>query len=234
MSPEATKILDRYRRLCSMREYCASDVLGKVRKALTTARANDAGPDAPQRRSRRRPACEADAREQEQTLEEFLAQIPAGGTIDARTANRLLNPDDVPEVKKSAADRNEIEKTAQEILQSLIDDKYVDDRRYAEAFCRDKSALAGWGRVKIRYMLRAKGISDEIIREALEEIDPGRADQRLQKLAEAKFKMLAEDPQCKIKLLRYLLGRGYQYEDVAPVVNALMAGRPATADTDLD
>ena len=222
MTPEATRILDRYRRLCSMREYCASDVLTKVRKALASSRADHVDPDAPQHRSRRKPACEADAREHEQTLEEFLAQIPAGGTIDARTANRLLNPESVSEVKESAADRNQIEKMAQEILQSLIDDKYVDDRRYAEAFCRDKSALAGWGPVKIRYMLRAKGVSDDIIREALGEIDAGRADQRLQKLAEAKFKMLAEDPQCKIKLLRYLLGRGYQYEDVAPVVNALI------------
>ena len=38
-------------------------------------------------------------------------------------------------------------------LKQLVDEKYVDDRRYAVAYARDKAAIAGWGKTKIKYML---------------------------------------------------------------------------------
>ena len=39
---------------------------------------------------------------------------------------------------------------AKEVADVLVEDKYVDDLRYASAFARDKSAIQGWGEVKIR------------------------------------------------------------------------------------
>ena len=42
-------------------------------------------------------------------------------------------------------DRNE----AMKIVKVLVDEKYVSDRRYAEAYARDKSSIAGWGYAKI-------------------------------------------------------------------------------------
>ena len=71
-------------------------------------------------------------------------------------------------------------------------------------------------------MLSAKGISPEVISQALEEIDVSKAQVRLDKLLENKFKSLKDDPQCKLKMLRFGLGRGYAYEDVASVVDALI------------
>ena len=53
---------------------------------------------------------------------------------------------------------------AQRLMDQLISEKYIDDSRYASAYARDKSSIAGWGAVKIRYMLQAKGISQEDIR----------------------------------------------------------------------
>ena len=55
---------------------------------------------------------------------------------------------------------------AVKVLNVLVEEKFVDDRRYAAAFARDKSTIAGWGAVKIRYMLSAKGISKDSISEA--------------------------------------------------------------------
>ena len=104
-------------------------------------------------------------------------------------------------------------KQALKVLNTLVDEKYVDDLRYASAFARDKSSIAGWGAVKIRYMLSAKGISKDIISEALEEVDVRKADDRLRKLLENKDRSLKEDPQRKMKLLRFALGRGYSYEE---------------------
>lgn len=109
-----------------------------------------------------------------------------------------------------------------EILEHLISERYVDDLRYASAYARDKASISGWGSTKIRYMLSAKGISQDVISQALEEIDASKAQVRLDKLLENKFKSLKDDPQCKLKMLRFGLGRGYAYQDVASVVDALI------------
>lgn len=111
---------------------------------------------------------------------------------------------------------------AAEVVATLIKDRYVDDLRYASAFARDKASIQGWGEVKIRYMLSAKKISREVIDQALSEIDAGRASSKLQKLLETKYKSLREDPQCRLKLLRYALSRGYSYDEVSELVNKLV------------
>ena len=112
--------------------------------------------------------------------------------------------------------------TAAEVVETLVKEKYVDDLRYASAFARDKASIQGWGEVKIRYMLSAKKISRDVIDQALSEIDAERASSKLQKLLETKYKSLKEDPQCRLKLLRYGLGRGYGYDEVSKVVDSLM------------
>lgn len=99
-------------------------------------------------------------------------------------------------------------------INKLKDEKYVDDLRYATAFARDKAAISGWGATKIRYMLSAKGVAKDVISEALNEVDEGKASSRLEKLLENKYKSLKDDPQWKIKLLRFALGRGYSYDEV--------------------
>ena len=114
------------------------------------------------------------------------------------------------------------EEAAGRIVESLLNDRFVDDRRYAAAFAREKSALQGWGAVKIRFLLRGKGVSDEIITEALQEIDAGKAASKLDKLAADKYRLLKDDPQCKLKMLKALLSRGYGYDEVeAAVVRAI-------------
>ena len=111
---------------------------------------------------------------------------------------------------------------AQEVVDSLVKDKYVDDLRYASSYARDKASIQGWGEVKIRYMLSAKGVSRDVIDKALEEIDQDKADSRLEKLLQNKFKSLKDDPQCRLKLLRFALGRGYSYDEVNTLINTLL------------
>ena len=111
---------------------------------------------------------------------------------------------------------------ADRIVSSLVKDRFVDDRRYAAAFAREKSSLQGWGPVKIRFQLRGKGISDEIISEALQEVDPEKAASKLDKLAADKHRLLKDDPQCRLKLLKALLSRGYGYDEVEAAVSRVM------------
>ena len=107
---------------------------------------------------------------------------------------------------------------AVEILQVLVSERYVDDLRYASASARDKASISGCGEVKIKCMLSAKVIARDVIAKALEEIDEGKAESRLEKLLENKWKSLKDDPQGKMKLIRFALGRGYGYEDISSLL----------------
>ncbi|MDE6872792.1 MAG: RecX family transcriptional regulator [Bacteroidales bacterium] len=121
----------------------------------------------------------------------------------------------------------------EEIMSSLLSDRYVDDLRYATAFARDKSSLAGWGETKIRYALSAKRIDKDVISAALDEIDDGKASARLEKLLETKYRSLcrtssssgtpADGGQIRLKLLRFALSRGYSYEEASSVIGRLSA-----------
>lgn len=108
------------------------------------------------------------------------------------------------------------------VMDRLVEEKYIDDLRYASAYARDKSSIAGWGSTKIRYMLASKGIDRETIAAALQEVDEGKASDRLEKLLSAKVRSLKDDPQRRVKLLRFALGRGYQYDEAAEVIGRLL------------
>lgn len=114
------------------------------------------------------------------------------------------------------------EEAADEIMDALVRDRFIDDLRYASAFARDKSSLAGWGTAKIRYALVRKGIERSVIQEALAEIDSGKADSKMRSVIEAKYRSISGAPDAKIKLLRYALGRGYAYDEVREIVDDLV------------
>lgn len=111
---------------------------------------------------------------------------------------------------------------AAEIVAKLIEEKYIDDLRYASAYARDKSSISGWGEAKIRYMLSAKGISKDIVSQAFESIDENKAAGRLEKLMDNKARSLKDDPQARLKMLRFGMGRGYSYEEVAAVTDRII------------
>ena len=128
----------------------------------------------------------------------------------------------VSDIRRKALDRMEGDRQkADELVASLVADKFVDDARYASAFAREKAGLQGWGPIKIRFQLRAKGISDADISSALGEIDADKASARLEKLLENKWHSLQDDPQGRLKLIKFALTRGYEYEEIDPLVRQI-------------
>jgi len=141
--------------------------------------------------------------------------------LQAQCSKREYCISDIRQKALKAMDGDE--EAAEEICKSLVEDNFVDDFRYAYAFAREKSALSGWGRIKISFALSAKKIDRETIGKALEEIDSDKAGDRLQKLLETKWRSLAggckTPPQdAKLKLIRFALSRGYDYETVKPLI----------------
>lgn len=127
------------------------------------------------------------------------------------------------DVFEKAQKRLDDPSAAQRIADSLEKEGYIDELRYASAFARDKASIRGWGPYKIRMALSSKGIASETIASALAAIDSDKADEKLRKALEAKYRQLKGDPQLKIKLLRFGQGRGYDYETVSSVLESLLA-----------
>lgn len=114
---------------------------------------------------------------------------------------------------------------AQKVLQRLVSERFIDDRRYAEAFVREKSRLSGWGEVKIAATLRTKGIKSDIIATAMaqmEGVDSGEKllSQLRRKTQSIKYKDAYD---LKAKLVRFALSRGFTYDDVLPAVERCLA-----------
>ena len=122
---------------------------------------------------------------------------------------------------KSDISKQECSELAQRALKELVEDKFVSDLRYASAFAREKTSLTGWGGIKISYVLKTKGIDARTIKEVLAEVDDDSARERLERLLASKWKSLSEDPQGRLKLIKFALSRGYSYDEVEPLASKI-------------
>ncbi len=102
------------------------------------------------------------------------------------------------------------------IIASLKKNKYINDERYARAFARDKIEYNKWGRRKVDQALRIKRIDEDIRNRVLNEIDNSKYAETLQPLLIAKMKSTKanSDYELSCKLIRFALGRGFEYEDI--------------------
>jgi regulatory protein len=111
----------------------------------------------------------------------------------------------------------EIAKDEQDkIIRQLQQERFLDERRYCRAFVNDKSKYAHWGVYKIKYALKKKQIPDDLIREALQNLDPEENRERLRQLIEQKRKSVKGKNKFEIrqKLIRFAVGRGFPLEEI--------------------
>ena len=113
------------------------------------------------------------------------------------------------------------EADAEKVLARLIQERFIDNTRYTDAFVREKLRLSGWGEYKLRAALQRKGVAREIVDEALSRIDrTGMTDRLAEQLARKARNTRAQTPyELKTKLIRYGLSLGYDYEAVLDAVS---------------
>lgn len=100
-----------------------------------------------------------------------------------------------------------------QVIEDLTSLNYLSDQRFAEAFCRSKSAKP-LGKQRILNELKQKGISEEQAKQALCSLDVDWFELALN-LKQRKFGDAVErDYQKKSKQMRYLLYRGFGYDEV--------------------
>lgn len=99
-----------------------------------------------------------------------------------------------------------------EILDYLLDNRFVNDERFARSFVRGKVNQSGWGVNKIRFHLMQKGIDKDVIDEAFGQTDEEVYKQKLIDILKAKSKTVkAEtDFERKRKLAAYAMQKGFE------------------------
>ncbi|HEY6504295.1 MAG TPA: regulatory protein RecX [Chitinophagaceae bacterium] len=125
------------------------------------------------------------------------------------------------EVKQKLYDLGVRKKEHDEIIATLIEENYLNEERFAIAFAGGKWRIKQWGRVKIKYELKQKQVSDYSIKKALKQISEEQYLEVLKKLADEKYDSLKNEQWLirKKKTMDYLLGRGFEMELVRSILD---------------
>ena len=116
------------------------------------------------------------------------------------------------------------EEVATQMIERLVQERFLDEERYVTAFIRGKFLHKRWGKRKLMAALAQKGISTEYIQAGLATISMTEYRQVIRDLAVQKKQTLLDMDtyQAQQKLTRYLLQKGFELEVVRPIVEELL------------
>jgi regulatory protein len=100
---------------------------------------------------------------------------------------------------------------AQQILNKLVERGYVNDERFASAWVESRKLNKAVSEKRLKLELKQKGITDKIIDQVLG--SAGFSEQESLKLLITKKRRLTRYQDDK-KLVQYLAGQGFKYEDI--------------------
>lgn len=113
-----------------------------------------------------------------------------------------------------------ISEAKEEIILYLLKENYLNEERFTRSYIRGKFYIKNWGKTKIKIHLKQKGITEKLITKCFDEIDNGDYLSIIEKIYEnyfSKQKGLREY-QKKTKTIKYLLSRGFEYENILQVI----------------
>ncbi|MBO9570706.1 MAG: RecX family transcriptional regulator [Chitinophagaceae bacterium] len=110
------------------------------------------------------------------------------------------------------------------LISRLIEEDYLNETRFAESFVGGKFRMKQWGRVKIKYELKQKQVSEYNIKKAMKVIDEENYLKAFNKLFAEKAKSLSAEknvPTKKRKILDYMIQKGYERDMIMNKLNEL-------------
>lgn len=109
----------------------------------------------------------------------------------------------------------------EEVMSALIQEKYLDELRYAKSYARGKFYQKKWGRKKIKLNLTRNQVSDYCIRKAMEEIEEEDYLETLHGLMQKKIDLCRSESMyvCIQKAQQYCIQKGYEPHLVYEISN---------------
>ena len=115
-----------------------------------------------------------------------------------------------------------------QVMARLIEDRYLDEERFARSFARGKFRMKSWGRMRITSELKQRDVSSYCIRKALEEIDEAAYENALRelmlkRLQSSRSASLDSDYARQQDLIRLAYRKGFESELAQRVAQELVA-----------
>ena len=108
-----------------------------------------------------------------------------------------------------------------EVMQRLVEERYVDDERFACAFIYDKIRYSKWGRRKVEQALWMKRIDEHISKPLLDEVDDEEYLKILRPMLKQKRKGIRakSEYEATMKLIKYALSRGFTMDIIKQCID---------------
>ena len=122
------------------------------------------------------------------------------------------------------------EADSHDLVAELIEMNFINEQRFANAYCNDKFEFNSWGKQKIKSGIYPHRISEKAILSALDRIDPTKYEARLFDLASKKWNRLEgeEEAKRKQKTVNFLAGKGYELDLIWNIISSLATGKSRT------
>ncbi|MGZ4097910.1 MAG: regulatory protein RecX [Bacteroidia bacterium] len=110
------------------------------------------------------------------------------------------------------------------IIAELINEKFLDEERFAMAYAGGKFRIKHWGRNKIKLGLKQHKVSDYCIKKALQSINGEAYEEVIKKVIEKKIRLTktSDDRKKYYTVLNYTVSRGFESDLVIEQLNLLL------------
>ena len=109
------------------------------------------------------------------------------------------------------------------IISRLQEEGYINEERFAKVYAGGKFRVNKWGRQKIEFELKLKGIPEGMIQKGIEEIDEEDYQRVLRDLIRKKQKEIIPEKDLNIreKIITFVQGKGYEMELILAALKEL-------------
>ncbi|MDD7352743.1 MAG: RecX family transcriptional regulator [Peptoniphilaceae bacterium] len=121
--------------------------------------------------------------------------------------------------------KNKVSKNIIDIIIPILNEKkYLNDEDYARRYLYDAMNIKKYGKIKIIYMLRSKGIDNRIIEKIMKDYDYELEYLNAEKLISKKLDANEKDLKKINSAKKYLQSRGFEFEIVNFIVDEYLSG----------
>ena len=110
------------------------------------------------------------------------------------------------------------------VIPILNEKKYLNDEDYARRYLNDAMNIKKYGKIKIIYMLRSKGIKNDIIEKIMRDYDYELEYLNAEDLLSKKLDSEEKDSKKISSAKKYLQGRGFEFEIINFAVDEFLGG----------
>ena len=109
------------------------------------------------------------------------------------------------------------------IIAQLIAEDFINEKRFCKFFVKDKFRFNKWGKIKISYALKQKGLSNELIEHALATIDDGEYEEMLASILKTKLTTIKYEFEYEKqgKLYNFAQSRGFESQVINRVIRSI-------------